>query len=66
MGDKSDDRLRAYVVISRTLVGDDYQDCKVIPSGEPFPAIYRQVFGPASEKDCKQWAARNCDKRATS
>ena len=62
MGDKSDDRLRGYVVISKTLVGDDYSDCKVIPSGDPFPAVYRQVFGPASEKDCKQWVAKNCKK----
>lgn len=62
MADKKDDRERGYVVISKTLQGTDYRDCKVIPSGEPFPAIYRQVFGPASEKDCKQWAAKNCKK----
>jgi len=62
MVDKSDERLRGYVVISTTLEGDDYRDCKVVPYGEPYPAIYRQVFGPDSEKECKQWAARNCDK----
>ena len=62
MAGKSDDRLRGYIVISKTLVGEDYQDCKVIPSGEPYPSIYRQVFGPASEKDCKQWVAKNCKK----
>lgn len=62
MGGRSDDRLRGYIVISKTLVGEDYQDCKVIPSGEPYAAIYRQVFGPASEKDCKQWVAKNCKK----
>ena len=56
------DRLRGYVVISKTLVGDDYRDCKVIPHGDPFPAIYRQVFGPADEKECKQWANKNCKK----
>lgn len=65
MAGQSGDRLRGYVVISKTLVGDDYRDCKTIPSGEPFPAIYRQVFGPASQKDCKQWVARNCNKAAT-
>jgi hypothetical protein len=62
MADKSQDRLKGYVVISTTLEGEDYRNCKVIPSGEPYPAIYRQVFGPASEKDCKQWVAKNCKK----
>ena len=61
MADKSE-RLRGYVVISTTLEGTDYTNCKVIPSGEPYPAIYRQVFGPASEKECKQWVAKNCKK----
>jgi hypothetical protein len=62
MSKKSDDRLRGYVVISKTLTGTDYRDCKVIPHGDPFPAVYRQVFGPASEKECKQWANKNCKK----
>jgi hypothetical protein len=60
MADKSDERLRGYVVISKTLTGTDYRDCKVVPYGEPILAIYRQVFGPASEKECKQWVAKNC------
>lgn len=62
MAEKSGDRLRGYIVISTTLVGDDYRDCKLVPHGEPYPAIYRQVFGPASERECKQWVAKNCDK----
>ena len=62
MADKPDDRLRGFVVISKTLVGTDYRDCKVIPHGDPFLAVYRQVFGPASEKECKQWVAKNCKK----
>ncbi|HKG11848.1 MAG TPA: hypothetical protein VKB12_00860 [Pyrinomonadaceae bacterium] len=61
MAEKSD-RLRGYVVISTTLEGEDYAGCKVVPYGEPYPAIYRQVFGPASEKECKQWVAKNCNK----
>ena len=66
MADKSqDERLRGYVVTSTTLEGEDYQNCQVIPYGEPFPADRRQVFGPASEKECKQWVARNCGQRAT-
>jgi hypothetical protein len=62
MASKPDDRLRAYVVISTTLTGTDYRGCKVIPSGESYPDIYRQVFGPDSEKECNQWAAKNCKK----
>ena len=64
MAEKTDDRLRGYIVISKTLVGTDYRDCQVIPAGDPFPAIFRQVFGPASEKDCKQWVAKNCKKNS--
>ncbi len=64
MAEKSG-RLRGYVVISTTLEGTDYSGCKVIPAGEPYPAVYRQVFGPASEKECKQWVARNCKAGAT-
>jgi len=63
MSDKSGDRLRGYVVISKTLVeAKKYEGCKVIPSGEPYPAIYRQVFGPASKRDCEKWMASNCSK----
>ena len=67
MADKSQDRLRGYVVISTTL-GDakKYEGCRVIPQGEIYPAIYRQVYGPASQKDCEKWAAANCTKKATS
>jgi len=66
MADKSEDRLRGYIVISSTLEGEDYQDCKVIPYGDVYPATFRQVFGPASEKECKQWAAKNCDRKSKS
>jgi hypothetical protein len=58
--ESENERPRGYVVISKTLVGKDYRDCRVIPHGDPYPAVYRQVFGPASQKECKQWAARNC------
>ena len=69
MADKSDDRLRGYIVIALTAsTGKKYDDCKVIPSGDVFPAIYSQVFGPASQKDCEKWTAANCGKsgKATS
>ncbi|HEV3468385.1 MAG TPA: hypothetical protein VG148_03635 [Pyrinomonadaceae bacterium] len=65
MAEKSDDRLRGYIVTSTTLEGEDYRDCQVIPYGDPFPANRRQVFGPASEKECRQWAAKNCNKSAS-
>jgi hypothetical protein len=63
MADKQDDRLRGYIVIALTAsTGKKYEDCKVIPSGDVYPAIYSQVFGPASQKDCEKWAAANCCK----
>jgi hypothetical protein len=63
MADKDDDRLRGYIVIALTAsTGKKYEDCKVIPHGDPYPAIYSQVFGPASQKDCEKWMAANCDK----
>jgi hypothetical protein len=68
--DKSDDRERGYVVISTTLEqeANKYENCKVIPYGDVYPAIYRQVFGPASQRDCEKWTASNCAKstKATS
>lgn len=63
MAKKSDERLRGYVVIALTgTTGKKYESCKVIPHGEPYPAIYSQVYGPASERDCEKWAAANCGK----
>ncbi|MEK6283046.1 MAG: hypothetical protein AABN95_22025 [Acidobacteriota bacterium] len=69
MPDKDDERLKGYIVIALTAsTGKKYEDCKVIPHGDPYPAIYSQVFGPASQKDCEKWMAANCDKsnKATS
>jgi hypothetical protein len=61
MVDKSQDRLRGYVVISKTLAdAKKYEGCKVIPSGEPYPAVYRQVYGPASQSECAKWMGLNC------
>jgi hypothetical protein len=63
MADKQDERLRGYIVIALTAsTGKKYEGCKVIPQGDVFPAIYSQVFGPASQKDCEKWAAANCGK----
>ena len=65
MADKSEEeRLRGYVVISSTLDGDveKYEGCKVIPYGDVYPAIYRQVYGPASERECEKWVNSNCSK----
>ena len=69
MADKGDDRLRGYIVIALTAsTGKKYEDCKVIPHGDVYPAIYSQVFGPASQKDCEKWMHANCSKsgKATS
>ncbi|HEX8352609.1 MAG TPA: hypothetical protein VF611_06915 [Pyrinomonadaceae bacterium] len=63
MADKSGGRERGYVVISTTVEdARKYAGCKVIPYGEPYPAIYRQVFGPAGKRDCEKWVATNCGK----
>jgi hypothetical protein len=63
MADKSEERLRGYVVISKTLVeAKKYEGCKVIPYGDVYPAIYRQVYGPASKRECEKWVASNCSK----
>jgi hypothetical protein len=54
MADKHDERLKGYIVIALTAsTGKKYEDCKVIPQGDIYPAIYSQVFGPASQKDCE-------------
>ena len=69
MADKSDDRVRGYVVIALAAsTGKKYEDCQVIPWGDPYLAIYGQVYGPASQKDCEKWQAANCGKsdKATS
>jgi hypothetical protein len=69
MADKKDERLRGYIVIALTAsTGKKYEDCKVILHGDVYPAIYSQVFGPASQKDCEKWTAANCGKsdKATS
>ena len=63
MSDKSQDRQRGYVVISTTLAdAKKYEGCKVIPSGDVYPAIYRQVYGPASQRDCEKWVNSHCSK----
>lgn len=64
MSQNPDERLRAYVVIALTAsTGKKQEDCKVIPSGDVYPAIYSQVYGPASQQDCEKWAASNCTGR---
>jgi hypothetical protein len=63
MADKSEERLRGYVVISTTLEeAKKYEGCKVIPYGDVYPAIYRQVYGPASKPECEKWVKANCSK----
>lgn len=63
MADRSDERQMAYIVIALTAsAGKKYEDCRVIPHGEIYPAIYSQVFGPASQRECEKWKNANCDK----
>ena len=66
MAEKSDDRERGYVVISTTLEdARKYEGCKVIPYGDVYPAIYKQVYGPAGKRECEKWVNSNCSKGAT-
>ena len=63
MADTQDERLKGYIVIALTAsTGKKQEGCKVIPQGDVYPAIYSQVHGPASQKDCEKWAAANCRK----
>ncbi len=63
MADKSQGRERAYIVISTTLEdAKKYENCKLIAYGEIYPANYRQVYGPASQRDCEKWMASHCSK----
>ena len=59
---KEEARERGYIVISTTLDNDPkkYEGCKVIPYGDVYPAIYRQVYGPAGKRDCEKWVNSNC------
>jgi hypothetical protein len=67
MAEKSDDRERGYIVISTTLEdARKYEGCQVIPYGDMFAATYRQVYGPASQRDCEKWVNSNCSKSAKS
>ena len=60
-----DDRERGYIVIALTGgTGKKQEDCKVIPHGDVYPAIYSQVFGPASQRECEKWKNSNCGKSA--
>ena len=66
-GKSEEQRERGYIVISTTLEeAKKYAGCKVIPYGDVYPAIYRQVYGPASKRDCEKWVNSNCSKAATS
>ena len=67
MADKSEEKLRGHIVISTTLEGDvkKFAGCKVIPYGDVYPAIYRQVYGPAGKRECEKWVNSNCARAAT-
>ena len=49
-----------FVVIQRT---GGHGPCKIIPEGDPYPAIYTKVYGPASIGKCEAWVAENCTER---
>jgi hypothetical protein len=50
-----------FVVIALAgAAGDLHLGCRVVPRGSIFPAIFRQVFGPASLGECQSWIAERC------
>jgi hypothetical protein len=59
--DKDYGSREQYIVIAR--VGTKYEGCRIIPEGDPYPAIYTQVFGPASKEECERWLRENCEER---
>ncbi|MGC2238194.1 MAG: hypothetical protein WA584_18720 [Pyrinomonadaceae bacterium] len=52
------DRREQYIVIAR--VETEYENCQVVREDAVYPAIYSQVFGPASRSDCEAWMAKHC------
>lgn len=47
-----------FIVISSA--GKPNTDCKIIPKGNMYAAIYRKSFGPATYKECEDWMKKNC------
>lgn len=47
-----------HIVIAR--VDTKYEDCRIVPEGNMFPATHFKAFGPASEKECSDWQKKNC------
>lgn len=51
-------RVKASFIVISLIEGNT--GCRIVPEGALFPQIYRQAFGPASESECQQWIAANC------
>lgn len=50
-----------FIVIALTASdGEKHKGCRVVPDGDPYVAIYSQVFGPASRQECEKWMADHC------
>jgi hypothetical protein len=57
-GDKPGER---FIVVALTgSSGSKHQGCSVVRDGDPYLAIYSQVFGPASRGECEAWISDNC------
>jgi len=46
-----------FIVISLT---GTTTGCKIVPEGSFYLAIYSKVFGPATQAECDEWVASNC------
>lgn len=50
-----------FIVIALTKsLGGPLQGCNVIPEGNPYPAIYTQVFGPDTRQACEDFVRQKC------
>jgi hypothetical protein len=45
-------------IVIRSTVAEG--QCKIVAEDANYPAIYSQVYGPASYDECERWIAENC------
>jgi hypothetical protein len=52
---------KQFIVIALSAsAGDKHQGCSIVSEDASYPAIYSQVFGPASREHCERWIGENC------
>ncbi len=57
----TDDRGERFIVIALTgSTGRKHTGCRLVHDDDMYPAIYSQVFGPASRPECEEWMEVHC------